>query len=121
MADTILLIDDDINLCKVLAFQMKKKGYSVQTANNGRQGLHLFDEKRPQIVITDIQMPDMTGLDVLQHIRRKDEDVIIILITAYGTIENAIEACNLGANDYLTKPFSQEQLFFVIEKALQLA
>jgi two-component system NtrC family response regulator len=115
---TILLIDDDINLCKVLAFQLEKKGYTVRTANNGKTGVQLFDENRPQIVITDIQMPDMTGIEVLRQIRRKDKEVLIILITAYGTIENAIEACNLGATDYLTKPFSQEQLFFAIEKAL---
>jgi len=115
---TILLIDDDINLCRVLAFQLEKKGYTVHTANNGKTGLQRFDEYRPTLVITDIQMPDMTGIDVLRQIRRKDKETLIILITAYGTIENAIEACNLGATDYLTKPFSQEQLFFVIEKAL---
>jgi two-component system NtrC family response regulator len=116
----VLLIDDDLNLCKVLAYQLEKNGYTVTTANNGEAGVSLFSKSDYDIVITDIQMPDMSGIDVLRKIRKDNEKVIIIIITAHGSVENAIEACKLGATDYLTKPFGQEQLLFVVEKALQL-
>jgi DNA-binding NtrC family response regulator len=115
----VLLIDDDFNLCRVLAYQLEKNGYTVSTAENGREGLALFKSGQYAIVITDIQMPDISGIEVLRRIRKEDDRVIIIIITAHGSVENAIEACRLGANDYLTKPFGQEQLQFVLEKAIQ--
>ena len=108
----VLLIDDDVNLCKVLAYQLSKHEYQVTTAPNGEEGLSLFFKNGFDIVITDIQMPDISGIEVLKKIRSKNEKVIIIIITAHGSVENAIEACRLGANDYLTKPFGQEQLLF---------
>ena len=116
----ILLIDDDFNLCKVLAYQLEKNGFDVKTALNGKDGLSLYDKEPFDIVITDIQMPGISGIDILGQIRRKNEQVIIIIITAHGSVENAIEACRLGANDYLSKPFGQEQLLFIIEKAVKL-
>ena len=103
----VLLIDDDINLCKVLAYQLEKNNYTVTTANNGEEGLVLFSKSDYDIVITDIQMPYISGIDVLQKIRQDNDKVIIIIITAHGSVENAIEACRLGATDYLTKPFGQ--------------
>lgn len=116
----ILLIDDDINLCKVLAYQLEKNGFIVRTANNGNDGLKLFNKESFDTVITDIQMPDISGIDVLRKIRAINDQVIIIIITAHGSVDNAIEACRLGADDYLAKPFGQEQLLFIIEKAVQL-
>jgi len=116
----ILLIDDDINLAKVIGYQLRKNGFEVVTSNSGRDGLRIFNEQKFDIVITDIQMPGITGIDLLGEVRRQDKDVVVIIITAYGSIENAIEACRLGADDYLTKPFGQEQLMFVIEKVLRL-
>ena len=115
----VLLIDDDINLCKVLAYQLEKNKFNVTMANKGEDGLKLFNKNEFDVIITDIQMPDISGIDVLQRIRRKNRDIIIIIITAYGSVENALEACRLGANDYITKPFSQEQFLFVIEKAVR--
>lgn len=115
----ILLIDDDINLCKVIEFQLQNLGFNVSTANSGKEGLRLYHKQHFDIVITDIQMPDISGIKVLAEIRRQNVQVAIIIITAYGTIENALEACRLGADDYLTKPFGQEQLLFVIEKAVR--
>ena len=116
----VLLIDDDLNLCKVLEYQLERNGYRVSVARNGKEGLLLFSKNNFDIVITDIQMPDISGIDVLRKIRTEDEKVIIIIITAHGSVENAIEACRLGADDYLTKPFGQEQLLFIIEKAVNL-
>jgi len=116
----IILIDDDINLCRVLSHQLKKNGFEVFTANSGRQGLDLFLEHGADVILTDIQMPDISGIRVLEEVRRRDRQVVVIMITAYGSVENALQACRLGADDYLTKPFGQEQMLFVIEKAVRL-
>ncbi len=115
----ILLIDDDVNLNRVIRYQLEKQGYRVEVAFNGKEGLALFNEKPFDVVLTDIRMPDISGIDVLKEIRKIDRQVIVIMITAYGTVEQAIHACNLGADDFLTKPFSQTQLIFVVEKAIQ--
>ncbi len=116
----VLLIDDDFNLCRVLAHQLEKNGYQVTTANEGKHGIELFRKHGFEIVISDIQMPDINGIEVLKTIRDLNKEAIIILITAYGTVEDAIRACDLGADDFLTKPFGQEQLLFIIEKAVQI-
>jgi len=116
----VLLIDDDINLCKVIGYQLQKAGYEVETAFRGKEGLEKFKEGSFEVVLSDIQMPDLSGIQVLEEIRRLDQNVVVIMITAYGSVENALKACHLGANDYLTKPFSIEQLLFVIKKATKL-
>ncbi|MFZ5515879.1 MAG: sigma-54-dependent transcriptional regulator [Candidatus Zhuqueibacterota bacterium] len=116
----ILLIDDDANLNKVVAYQLQQMGFKVTTALNGGSGLATFNQAAFDIVITDLQLPDISGMDVLTTIRRFDKNVILIVITAYGTVENAIEASQIGADDYLTKPFGKESLRFVIEKAIRL-
>lgn len=116
----VLLVDDDINLCKVIGYQLQKNGFEVTSANRGNAALAYFQKQEFDIVITDIQMPDITGIQVLKAIRRRNRQVVIIIITAHGSIDNAIEACQLGADDYLTKPFSKEQLLFAIEKAVRL-
>lgn len=116
----LLLIDDDINLCKVIGYQLQKNGFDVTAANRGTEALAHFQKKEFDIVITDIQMPDISGIQVLKEIRRRNRQVVVIIITAHGSIDNAIEACRLGADDYLTKPFSKEQLLFAIEKAVRL-
>ena len=116
----ILLVDDDVNLSKVLAHQLKKQHAQVYVANSGKEGLQLFRENEVDVVLTDIQMPDLSGLEVLHEIRKTDKQVVVIMITAYGSIEGALEACRLGADDYITKPFGQEQLTFLIEKNVRL-
>jgi DNA-binding NtrC family response regulator len=115
----ILLIDDDRSLCRVLEHQLTEEGFKVTITNSGKQGLTLFGKERFDCVVTDLAMPDIDGMEVLRKIRSKDTEVIVILISAYGTIEGAVEACHIGADDYITKPFGIEQLRFVIEKALR--
>lgn len=114
----ILLIDDDINLCKVTAFQLKEAGYEVFTSHSGKEGLENFKQQSKDVVITDLILGDIDGIDVLEKLKKMDPDVSVIIITAYGTIENAIRACKKGADDYVTKPFSIDQLTFSIEKTL---
>lgn len=116
----ILLIDDDKNLCRVVSYQLEREEQEVKTADTGKLGLRIFREGLFDVVVTDIQLPDLSGMRVLEEIRRTNAEIPIILITAFGTIESAVEACHLGADDYLTKPFGKEQLMFVISKALKL-
>ncbi len=115
----LLLVDDDESLCRVLEHQLNEKDFLVTTANNGKEGLKKFENDRFEIVVTDIAMSEMGGMELLKRIREKDTSAVVILITAFGTVENAVEACRSGADDYITKPFSIEQLYFVIEKALR--
>ncbi len=117
---TILLIDDDLNLSKVIGYQLKQQGYQVHTALNGQEGLKKFKHNPYDAVISDIQMPDMSGIEVLKEVRRMDKQVVFLLITAYGNVESAVEACKIGADDYLTKPFGKEQLLFALQKAVKL-
>ncbi len=116
----ILVIDDDVNLCKIITHQLQSDGNEVTSANSGEAGLAAFRKDYFDVVLSDLQMPDMNGMEVLKKIREKDPTVLVIIITAYGSIESAVSACKFGANDYLTKPFSKEQLLFTIEKALKL-
>lgn len=116
----ILLIDDDESLNKVLSFQLTQMGFDVTTAADGKTGTDYFKKKTFDIVITDLQLPDINGMDLVRSFRLLDKNVIIIIITAFGTVENAIEAVQLGADDYLTKPFGKETLRFVIEKTVRL-
>ncbi|MFQ5865352.1 MAG: sigma-54-dependent transcriptional regulator [bacterium] len=116
----ILLIDDDESLLQVTAHHLKQAGCQVTTAMNGEEGMEKFKDGSFEVVITDLALPKMNGIEVLKGVRRLNKEVAVIIITAFGTIENAIEACTLGADDYLTKPFSREQLRFVMEKALRL-
>ncbi len=113
----VLLIDDDVNLSKIISTQLKNSGFEVTVANSGKDGLSAFKEDGFDIIILDVRMPDISGIEVLRKIRKSNGDIIVIIITAYGSVENALKACRLGADDYLTKPFSREQLLFVIEKA----
>ncbi|MBN1350313.1 sigma-54-dependent Fis family transcriptional regulator [candidate division KSB1 bacterium] len=115
----ILFIDDDENLSRVVSFQLRQMGFEVATASDGEQGLKQFKQNGFDIVLTDLQLPGMDGMALLSAIRRLDKRAIIIIITAYGSVENAIEASHLGADDYLTKPFGKETLRFILEKTIR--
>ncbi|RMH60463.1 MAG: sigma-54-dependent Fis family transcriptional regulator [Calditrichaeota bacterium] len=116
----ILLIDDDRNLGRVISHQLNRQGYKTDTFTDASAALEQFFHSHYDLVISDIQMPDINGIDLLKRIRKHNADVVIIMITAYGSVDNALEACRLGADDYITKPFGFEQLLFVIEKAVRL-
>ncbi len=119
-SERILLVDDDASLRKVLEFNLEQEGYTVVSASNGSEGLKFYDAENPDIVITDIKMPGMDGIDLLKEIKRRDIEKLVIVVTAFGTIDTAIEAMKLGAHDYITKPFNRDELRLVIRKALEL-
>ena len=117
---TILVIDDDESLNRILEHMLSEDGHQVATASDGQRGLELFKKDTFDIVLTDLMMPKLDGMGVLKEVKRISKETIVIFITAHGTVENALEACRLGAADYITKPFSHEQLSFVIEKAITM-
>ncbi len=117
---SILLIDDDESLRRVIEFSIAEAGSRVRTAASGEEGLRLFEDSSFDAVITDITMPGMNGMEVLARVRERDPGMPVIMITAYGTIENAVEAMRQGAFDYITKPFNRDELRMTLDKALRM-
>src|SRR5512133_2218464 len=118
---TILLIDDDDSLRRVTEFTLQEAGHRVLCAASGEEGLQRFAGEEPEIVITDIQMPGLSGYDVLRQVKAQKPETIVIVITAFASIEKAVDAMKLGAFDYLTKPFSRDQLRLCVERAITVA
>ncbi|MDD5645382.1 MAG: response regulator, partial [bacterium] len=106
---TILIADDEINTLKGLASALAGK-YRVITASNGQEAYELFISKAPSIVLTDIRMPVMGGITLLDKIKSANPDIPVILLTAYGTISNAVESMKRGASDYITKPVNLDKI-----------
>jgi two-component system NtrC family response regulator len=115
---TVLIIDDDASLRRVTEYTLHEAGYRVLTAADGTEGLRLFALEKPPVVITDIQMPNLSGYEVLKKIKADSPETLVIVITAFGSVERAVEAMKLGAYDYLTKPFSRDELRLTVAKAL---
>jgi two-component system NtrC family response regulator len=115
----ILLVDDDESLLRILEHQLLKEGYTVTPCVDGSQALNEFEQGQYDVVVSDIQMPGLSGLDLLRVVKEKSEETVVILITAYGTIRDAVEAVRMGAADYLTKPFEKEELQLVIARSLK--
>ncbi len=113
----ILLADDDASLRRVLEVKLKQRGYGVATAGDGITALAELKRNKFDLLITDMKMPNMSGLDLLERTRQEWPDLQVIMMTAFATISQAVEAVKLGAFDYLTKPFEDEQLFVAVEKA----
>ncbi|HMB30494.1 MAG TPA: sigma 54-interacting transcriptional regulator, partial [Desulfohalobiaceae bacterium] len=115
----ILVVDDEPNTLKVVSAVLQKQGYSVSTALNFESAWAVLEKEPIQIVITDLKLPDKSGLELLEGVKKKWPDINVIMITAYGTIDNAVQAMKLGAYNYLTKPVNPEELQVVITKALE--
>lgn len=119
MEQTILIIDDDASLRRVLEYNLQEEGYEVFTAATGEKGLETFARYKPALVFTDMKMPGMDGLQVLKEIKKQSPDTLVIIITAFGAVDAAVEAMKIGAYDYITKPFHREALRLTVQKALQ--
>ncbi|MCG8471543.1 MAG: sigma-54 dependent transcriptional regulator [Desulfobacterales bacterium] len=120
MTHQILLIDDDESLLTVTAHNLVTGGFQVLEAQSGEEGLLLFDAHRPELVVTDIRLSGMDGLQVLEAVKRKNTDTPVIVITAHGSIELAVEAMARGAFTFITKPFSRKALRLSCRKALEM-
>lgn len=113
----ILLIDDEADILKVLSLSLEMDGYDVVTAGNGKDGIDLFKKTSPQIVLTDIKMPEMDGLQVLKQVKTLAPDVEVIIITGHGDVDSAIEALQYGASDFIHKPVKDEALSIALKRA----
>ena len=117
MDTTILLIDDDIRILETFARTLRLADYTVFTAENGSQGLDLYYQKNPDIILLDLRMPGMDGLEVLQAMRAQDPEANVILVTGHGDKDAVIEALRAGASDFLSKPIDQVALESALRRA----
>ncbi len=115
--DKILLVDDEPDILRVLSISLKADGYNVTTAQNGEDALVLYRKESPRIVLTDIKMPGMNGIEVLREIKKIDDETEVIIITGHGDIESAIEALQYGASDFINKPVRDEALSIALKRA----
>jgi len=113
----ILLADDDQSFRRVLEFILKKNGHDVTTVEDGERALDLLGNDRWDLLLSDIKMPKVDGIELLEHTKQIQPDVKVVLVTAHATVAQAVQAVKLGAFDYITKPFEDDELFAVIDKA----
>lgn len=117
--ENILIVDDEIELCKVFSKVLERDGYNVSTANGGKEALARISVSQPDLLILDMKMPGMDGIQVLKRIKKLNEKLLVIILTAYGSIRNTVEAMKLGAYDYLTKPIDNKKIKAAIKSALR--
>jgi anti-anti-sigma factor len=117
MMEKILVIDDEKPTLKMFRLTLMAYGYEVLTAENGQEGLEVFERERPRIVLTDIKMPGMNGIEVLRRIKQIDPTAEVIVITGHGDMDLAIQALNLDATDFINKPIQRH----ILEQALKSA
>jgi len=115
----ILIVEDEVSLRQMLTILLKREGYSVEQADNGLNALSMIKEKSIDLIISDIQMPKMTGIELLRSLWDENIDVPMIMVTAFSSTEEAVEAMKLGAYDYITKPFKNDEIRLVIKNALE--
>src|SRR6187402_253356 len=115
----VLVVDDEPNLRRVLSAQLSRDGYDVHTAEDGAQALAVLAEHHIDLVITDLKMPGVDGMELLRQSLKLDSELPVVMITAHGTVDNAVEALKLGAFDYITKPFDQGEVRTIVRKALK--
>ena len=114
----LLLADDDVTLSTVLARALEARGFEVRVANDGQTALRLAEEMTPEYAVLDLQLPDTTGLKLIQKLKQIDDNTNIVLLTGYGSIATAIEAVKLGATYYLTKPTDVDQIVAAFDRKL---
>lgn len=115
----ILVVDDEANMRLVLKTMLKKEGYEVETAENGLEARGILERDKIAVVVTDLKMPKLDGMGLLERVAEDHPSTPVILITAHGTVATAVDAMKKGAFDYITKPFDQDELKRVIQKALK--
>jgi DNA-binding NtrC family response regulator len=115
----VLVIDDDEEMCRLIAEVLKKEGFSVVTSADSLQAAKILRREEFDVIVTDLQMKGLKGTDLLEEATKATPLTPVIIITAFGTIESAIQAMKMGAFDYITKPFDKEELVLVVKKAVE--
>src|SRR5580704_1652882 len=114
----VLVIDDEVDIREGLELLLISEGYAVDLAQNGAEGLHRMENRGYDLVLLDLMMPDLSGMEVLHEVRKRDRETPIFLITAYGSTEAAVNALKLGANDYFPKPWDNDKLLIEIDRMI---
>ena len=117
--EKILIVDDEKSILDLLNMVFKKQGYSVKNALSAEKAIELLEEDDFDLVLTDVKLPKKSGMDILKYTREKEPQIPVVMITAYGTIKQAVEAFKAGAVDYVLKPFDVEELKIIVEKGLK--
>jgi two-component system NtrC family response regulator len=120
MAMKVLIIDDDTSFRRILEYNLLEEGYEVLSASSGEEGVAIFEAQVPNLIITDMKMNGISGIDVLNAVKKQSPDTLVIIITAFGAVDKAVEAMKLGAYDYITKPVNRDELKLVVRNALEL-
>ncbi len=115
----ILIIDDEQVVCKGCQLALEDEKYHVQICLTGKEGLNLIEEKDFDLILLDMKLPDIDGMEILKIVRQKRPELQVIVMTGYSTVQNAVEAMKLGAFDYLTKPFTDEEMIFSAKRAIE--
>lgn len=118
---TILVVDDEQNVRQLICKVLEKEGFTVLTACNGSEGLEIFHKNSIDLIISDIKMPEMSGIEFLHKVKEEEPGIGFILITAFATTETAIDAIRSGAQDYITKPFDLKEIVTTVRKILLTA
>jgi len=119
MKSRILVVDDEESIREFLEIMLKKEGYEVTTAEDGARAKDILSKKSFDMIISDLQMPNMTGIELLKHVKESYPETVFMLITAFGTTETAVEAMKMGAYDYVTKPFKIDEVRMNVANALR--
>jgi len=115
----ILVVDDEESMCQVLDIMLSREGYQVTVARSGREAVKVLEKEKFDLLLSDMKLGDLTGLDVFRAAKQKDPNALMIMISAFASAETAVEAMNLGAYDYVPKPFDNEELRQAVAKALK--
>ncbi len=115
----ILIVDDEVNARSALAEILREEGYAVETAADGFKALPKLDEFTPDVVLTDLKMPGLDGIQLIEKIKERDAECVVIVLTAFGAVETAVKAMRQGAADYITKPVNVEELELVLRRELE--
>ena len=116
----ILVVDDELSMRELLEYMLTRENYKVSCAQSGREAVSLLEQNHFDLLLCDIRLGDITGLDVLRAAKQQHPDNVVIMISAYATTETAVEAMNEGAYDYVPKPFDKDELLATVAKALEL-
>ena len=114
----VLIIDDEKDLCFLFKKILTPEGYTVLTALNGYDGIKINQKSKPDIILLDLKMPGINGIETLRRIRKKDPDVIVIIITGYGDAETIRDAAELNVYEYMAKPFNNETVMKILKEAV---
>ena len=112
---TVLLVEDELTLAMIIKDTLEENGFTIHTASDGEEGLHLFFELRPDVLVADVMMPKMDGFEMVRRIRQTDKQTPVLFLTARSAINDVVEGFELGANDYLKKPFGMQELIVRIK------